>query len=73
MKEFHKILSSIGYYYKAGKLIIRREPHKRNIRGERAFWIDRIEEKIYNYPIGKEKNVVWVKVWKEDIIRKMVE
>ncbi len=66
-KEFHKILSSMGYYYyyRAGKLTIRKEPHKRNIRVERAFGeeysIDRIEEKIYNHPIGKEKNVVWVK------------
>lgn len=67
MKEFHKILSSMGYYYyyRAGKLTIRKEPHKRNIRVERAFGeeysIDRIEEKIYNHPIEKEKNVVWVK------------
>lgn len=66
-KEFHKILSSMGYYYyyRAGKLTIRKEPHKRNIRVERAFGeeysIDRIEEKIYNCPIGKERSVVWVK------------
>lgn len=38
-KEFHKILESMGYhyYYRAGKLSVRREPHKRNIRVERAF------------------------------------
>lgn len=38
-KDFHRILSSMGYnyYYRADKLSIRKEPHKRNIRVERAF------------------------------------
>ena len=38
-KQFEKILSSMGYkyYYRAGKLSIRKEPHKRNIRVERRF------------------------------------
>ena len=38
-RQFEKILSSMGYkyYYRAGKLSIRKEPHKRNIRVERRF------------------------------------
>ena len=65
-KDFHKTLNSMGYtyYYRAGKLSIRKEPHKRNIRVERAFGeeysVERIrqiilandfvtEEKIYPY------------------------
>ena len=38
-KDFHRILESMGYhyYYRAGKLSVRREPYKRNIRVERAF------------------------------------
>ena len=69
-KDFHKILNSMGYtyYYRAEKLSIRKEPHKRNIRVERAFGEEyseenirrRIlandfipEEKIYPYRISK--------------------
>lgn len=65
-KDFHRILNSMGYnyYYRADKLSIRKEPHKRNIRVERAFGeeysVERIrqrilandfvtEEKIYPY------------------------
>ena len=29
-----------NYYYRAGKLTVRREPYKRNIRVERAFGED---------------------------------
>lgn len=71
--EFHKILFSMGYYYyyRAGKLTIRKESHKRNIRVERAFGeeyteeniIQRIlqndyrrEERIIPYRIGERKN-----------------
>ena len=38
-KDFRRILNSMGYnyYYRADKLSIRKEPHKRNIRVERAF------------------------------------
>ena len=48
INEFHKILSSMGYYYyyRAGKLTIRKEPHKRNIRVERAFGEEYSEENI---------------------------
>jgi len=69
-KDFHKILNSMGYsyYYRVEKLSIRKEPHKRNIRVERAFGdnysnesIRRrilendfiLEEKIYPYKIVK--------------------
>ena len=76
-KDFHKILNSMGYtyYYRAEKLSIRKEPHKRNIRVERAFGEEyseenirrRIlandfipEEKIYPYRISK-KNYFGIK------------
>ena len=51
-KDFHKILESMGYnyYYRAGKLSVRREPYKRNIRVERAFGeeysVDNITKRI---------------------------
>ncbi|MFG6318446.1 MAG: relaxase/mobilization nuclease domain-containing protein [Clostridia bacterium] len=71
--EFHKILSSMGYYYyyRAGKFTIRKEPHKRNIRVERAFGEEyseeniiqkilqndyRREERIIPYRIGERKS-----------------
>ena len=71
-KDFHRILNSMGYnyYYRADKLSIRKEPHKRNIRVERAFGEEysvesirqRIlannfvtEEKIYPYKTMKIK------------------
>ena len=70
-KDFHRILNSMGYnyYYRADKLSIRKEPHKRNIRVERAFGDEyseenirrRIlqnefipEEKIYPYRVSKK-------------------
>ena len=51
-KDFHIILESMGYhyYYRAGKLSVRREPYKRNIRVERAFGeeysVDNITKRI---------------------------
>lgn len=38
-RNFHRVFNSMGYsyYYRAGNLSIRKEPHKRNIRVERAF------------------------------------
>ncbi len=47
-KEFHKLLSSMGYYYyyRAGKLTIRKEPYKRNIRVERTFGEEYSDENI---------------------------
>ena len=50
-KDFHIILESMGYhyYYRAGKLSVRREPYKRNIRVERAFEeysVDNITKRI---------------------------
>ena len=51
-KDFHRILESMGYhyYYRAGKLSVRREPYKRNIRVERAFGeeysVDNITKRI---------------------------
>lgn len=48
IKQFESILSSMGYkyYYRGGKLSIRKEPYKRNIRVERAFGEDYSEENI---------------------------
>lgn len=39
LKQFQQMLVLMGYnyYYRADKLSVRREPHKRNIRVERAF------------------------------------
>lgn len=71
--EFHKILSSMGYYYyyRAGKLTIRKEAHKRNIRVERAFGEEyseenitqrilqndyRMEKRVIPYRIGERKS-----------------
>lgn len=59
LKEFEKMLVSMGYNYsyRAGKLSIRREPYKRNIRVERAFGeeysVDSIRERICNNPIRR--------------------
>lgn len=66
-KEFEQMLIAIGYNYnyRAGKLSIRREPYKRNIRVERAFGEDysmeKIRNRIYRNPIRKNKNIPWVK------------
>lgn len=66
-KEFEQMLIAMGYKYnyRAGKLSIRREPYKRNIRVERAFGEDysmeKIRNRIYRNPIRKNKNIPWVK------------
>lgn len=66
-KEFEQMLIVMGYNYsyRAGKLSIRREPYKRNIRVERAFGeeysMEKIRNKIYRNPIRKNKNIPWVK------------
>ena len=63
IKQFEKILVSMGYnyYYRAGKLSIRKEPHKRNIRVERAFGeeysVENIEKRIYNNPLVRYDNI----------------
>ena len=63
-KDFHRILESMGYhyYYRAGKLSIRREPYKRNIRVERAFGeeysVDNITKRILQNDY----------VWRPDIV-----
>ncbi len=48
LKQFQQLLVSMGYnyYYRAGKLSVRREPHKRNIRVERAFGEEYSDENI---------------------------
>lgn len=47
-RQFESILSSMGYkyYYRSGKLSIRKEPHKRNIRVERRFGEEYSMDKI---------------------------
>lgn len=72
-KEFHKILSSMGYYYyyRAGKLTIRKEPHKRNIRVERAFGeeysVESIRQRIIaNDFIPKQKIIPYKRAGKRD-------
>lgn len=66
-KEFEQMLIAMGYNYnyRAGKLSIRREPYKRNIRVERAFGeeysMEKIRNRIYRNPIRKNKNIPWVK------------
>lgn len=51
-RQFESILSSMGYkyYYRGGKLSIRKEPYKRNIRVERRFGeeysVERIRQRI---------------------------
>ena len=49
-KEFDRILEKMGYnyYYRAGKLSVKREPYKRYIRAERAFGEDYSVENIKN-------------------------
>lgn len=60
-KEFLQRLRDMGYeiYFRAGKISIRRYPHKRNIRIERAFGeqysIDNIKNKICSRYPNKEE------------------
>lgn len=66
-KEFEQMLIVMGYNYsyRAGKLSIRGELYKRNIRVERAFGeeysMDKIRNRIYRNPIRKNKNIPWIK------------
>ena len=66
LRQFESILSSMGYkyYYRAGKLSIRKEPHKRNIRVERRFGeeysLDNIKRKILENPWRKFERVNFV-------------
>ena len=66
LRQFESILSSMGYkyYYRSGKLSIRKEPHKRNIRVERRFGeeysLDSIKRKILENPWKKFERVNFV-------------
>lgn len=66
-RQFEKILSSMGYkyYYRGGKLSIRKEPYKRNIRVERRFGeeysMDNIRHIIFDInPWKREEKVNFV-------------
>ena len=66
-RQFESILSSMGYkyYYRGGKLSIRKEPHKRNIRVERRFGeeysMDNIRHIIFDInPWKREERVNFV-------------
>ena len=66
-RQFENILSSMGYkyYYRGGKLSIRKEPHKRNIRVERRFGeeysMDNIRHIIFDInPWKREERVNFV-------------
>ena len=62
-RQFESILSSMGYkyYYRGGKLSIRREPHKRNIRVERRFGkeysVERIRQRILANDLVNEEKI----------------
>ena len=66
LRQFESILVSMGYkyYYRAGKLSIRKEPYKRNIRVERRFGeeysLDNIKQKILENPWRKYESVNFV-------------
>ncbi len=49
-----------NYYYRAGKLSVRREPYKRNIRVERAFGeeysLENIKRRILENDYIRQKN-----------------
>lgn len=68
LRQFESILSSMGYkyYYRAGKLSVRKEPHKRNIRIERRFGeeysLDNIKRKILENPWKKFERVNFVAI-----------
>lgn len=63
-RQFENILSSMGYkyYYRGGKLSIRKAPHKRNIRVERRFGeeysMDNIRHTIFEINPGKKEERV---------------
>ena len=66
LREFESLLSSMGYkyYYRAGKLSIRKEPYKRNIRVERRFGeeysMENIKQRILENPLEKVEKVSFV-------------
>lgn len=68
LKQFQQMLVSMGYnyYYRADKLSVRREPHKRNIRVERAFGeeysIENIERRILENELIKYEKIVPYKI-----------
>ena len=59
-EDFHRLLESMGYnyYYRAGKLFVRREPYKRNIRAERVFWEEYSVDNIKNRIL--KNDYVWI-------------
>ena len=63
LQQFENILASMGYkyYYRAGKLSIRKEPYKRYIRVERRFGeeysIDNIKQRILDNPLDNNEKV----------------
>ena len=67
MRDFEMKLSAMGYsyYYRYGKLSIRREPHKRYIRIERAFGeaysVANIRDVVFNNYVKRENNEPWVR------------
>ena len=66
LKQFENILASMGYkyYYRSGKLSIRKEPYKRYIRVERRFGeeysIENIKQKILDNPLENTEKVSFV-------------
>ena len=65
-RQFESILSSMGYkyYYRAGKLSIRKEPYKRYIRVERRFGeeysMDSIRQRILENPFNNSEKIRFV-------------
>ena len=70
LKQFQQMLVSIGYnyYYRADKLIIKREPYKRNIRVERAFGedysLENIKRRILENDYIRQERIIPYKVIK---------
>lgn len=69
-KEFEQMLIAMGYNYnyRAGKLIIRREPYKRNIMVERAwgegYSVDNIKRRILENHYKKQERIIPYKIMK---------
>lgn len=69
LKQFQQMLVSMGYnyYYRADKLSVKREPHKRNIRVERAFGedysLENIERRILENELIKYEKIVPYKIF----------
>lgn len=68
LKQFQQMLVSMGYnyYYRADKLSVRREPHKRNIRVERAFGeeysLENIKRRILENDYVRQEKIIPYKV-----------